>query len=644
MSGTAFKNLFSPIKIHSMEVKNRIFMPPMGTMYAKINGEVTDRLIAYYVERGKGGVGCIVVEFTNVRRDGNTNDLANTALYDDGLIPGYRKLVDAVHGTGTKIAIQLAHAGRRAHSKVIGEIPVAPSPIPRLNGEVPRELTIDEIQAIIEDFARAAARAQKAGFDAVNLHMAHGYLINQFLSPRSNHRKDQYGGDLEGRSRFAIEVLRRTRDKVGEDFPITCRLCGDEVIPGGFDLKQSRVVAQKLEENGADAIDISGGANEGLYGSGAAPSYRPLGFMTPFSQAIKEVVTIPVGIAGRIHDPFLAEKILEERKADFICLGRPLIADPELPRKLLEGRLEDIRPCTSCNLGCIDRIYRQLDMSCQTNPMVGREMECGIDRASKKKKILIIGGGPAGLEAARVAALRRHKVILYEKEKRLGGQLNLASKPPHKVEYEKLVQYYENQMNKLKVQVIHKEAQKEEIRKIKPDAIILATGGKPHQGQGIKIHSNRVCSAWEVLKGEKSVGESVVIIGGGQVGCETADFLLERGKKVTLLEMQANVGMGMHERSRIILVDKLIRGGVNIVKQAVVKEISDSEIKFEREGLKERLKEFDNVVLALGTVPENTLAKKLSTIKVPIFSIGDCVSPRKAVEAIREGFDLGREI
>lgn len=341
MSGTEFKNLFSPIKINSMEVKNRIFMPPMGTMYAKINGEVTDRLIAYYVERGRGGVGCIVVEFTNVRRGGNTNDLANTALYDDGMIPGYRKLVDAVHATGTKIAIQLAHAGRRSHSKVIGEIPVAPSAIPRLNGDMPRELTLEEIQAIIEDFALAAVRAKKAGFDAVNLHMAHGYLINQFLSPRSNQRKDQYGGDLEGRSRFAIEILRRTREKVGKDFPITCRLCGDEVIPGGFGISESRVVARKLEENGADAIDVSGGSNEGLYGSGAAPSYRPMGFLTPFSKAIKEVVTIPVGVAGRIHDPRLAEKLLEEGKADFICLGRPLIADPELPRKLYEGRLEE---------------------------------------------------------------------------------------------------------------------------------------------------------------------------------------------------------------------------------------------------------------------------------------------------------------
>ena len=637
-----YEHLFSPIKINTLEVKNRIFMPPMCTAYATIQGEVTDRLIAYYVERAKGGPGLINVEFTYVSRPGKIYDHM-TGLYDDQMIPGYQKLADAVHKAGAKIAIQLSHAGRRTHSNATGEIPVAPSPIPRLNGEVPRELTIDEIQGLIEAFVNAAGRAQKAGFDAVMIHMAHGYLINQFLSPLSNRRQDPYGGSLEGRSRFATEILRKTREKVGKDFPITCRFCGDEFLPGGFDLNQSKQVARKLEENGMDAIDVSTGPHESPY-SGAAPSYRAPGFLTHLSQGLKEVVQIPVGIVGRIHDPVLAEKILAEGKADFISIGRALIADPDFPNKVLEDRLEEVRPCTSCNLGCSDRMGQQLDISCATNPMVGREMDFRVEPASQRKRVLIIGGGPAGLEAARVAALRGHEVFLYEKEKKLGGQLNLAAKPPGKVEYQKLAKYYESQMKKMKVNIAYKEANRKEIGTVKPQVIILATGGRPNADHGIKIDTDSVSTAWDILKGKRMVGERVVMIGGGQVGCETADFLLEQGKKLTILEMTGSLAADMSEKAKKILLDKLVRSGVEVITQALVTEISDSEIKLERAGLKEKIKDFDHVVLALGTVSESSLLKKMGKVNIPVFSVGDCVRPRKAMEAIREGFELALEI
>jgi 2,4-dienoyl-CoA reductase-like NADH-dependent reductase (Old Yellow Enzyme family) len=356
------KHLFSPIKIKTIEVKNRIFMPPMDTGYATIGGEITDRQIAYYVERGKGGVGFINVEFTYVTPSGKIYEHM-TGLHHDDMIPGCKKLVDAVHESGAKIAIQLAHGGRRTRSKVTGEIPVAPSPVPGLNGEVPRELSIAEIQGLIEAFARAALRARQAGFDAVMIHMAHGYLINQFLSPLSNKRQDRYGGDLEGRSRFAVEILRKIKEEVGQDYPVTCRLCGDEHLPGGFDLHQSRLVARKLEENGIDAIDVSTGPHDSIY-VGSAPSYIEPGFLTHLSKGIKSAVGIPVGIVGRINDPVLAEQILAEGKADFVSMGRSLIADPELPNKAFEGRLEEIRPCTACNLGCIEQMNLQLDIFC----------------------------------------------------------------------------------------------------------------------------------------------------------------------------------------------------------------------------------------------------------------------------------------
>jgi len=369
------------------------------------------------------------------------------------------------------------------------------------------------------------------------------------------------------------------------------------------------------------------------------------GFLTHLSAAIKDAVRVPVGAVGRINDPLLAEEILKEGKADFINIGRALIADPEFPVKAFEGRLEEIRPCTGCNLGCNDRMYLQQDISCQTNPMAGRETYCRIKPTLQKKRVLIAGGGPAGLEAARVAALRGHEVFLYEKEKVLGGQLNLAAVAPGKVEYRKLVKYYEYQMKKLKVNVIHKEANKEEIRKIKPEVIIFATGGKPQTGEKIiRVGSESVVMAWDVLKGKKLRGDEVVIIGGGQIGCETAEYLLGQDKKITILEMLEIVAADMSKRTRQIVLDKLIRGGVEIIKQAVVKEISDSEVRYERGGLKEKIEKFDHVVISMGTVSERSLLDEVGDINIPTFSIGDCISPRRALEAIREGFDIALEI
>jgi 2,4-dienoyl-CoA reductase-like NADH-dependent reductase (Old Yellow Enzyme family) len=424
------EHLFSPIRINSLEIKNRLFMPPMATGYATIRGEVTDRLIAYYVERAKGGPGLITVEFTYVNPTGKLFDHM-LGLYDDEMISGLEKLTEAIHQNGAKIAIQISHAGRRTHSNVTGSIPVAPSPIPRLNGEVPKELSIGEIQRLIGDFVSSAIRAKDAGFDAVMVHMAHGYLINQFLSPLSNRRQDQYGGTIEGRARFGIEIIRGIREHLGEDFPITCRYCADEFMEMGFDIDQSKQVAKLIVQSGIDAIDVSAGTHETDYIM-SAPSSIPNGFLVHLSAALKEVVQVPVGIVGRIADPFLAEDILAKGKADFVSMGRALIADPELPLKAHEGRFLEIRPCTACNQGCNDRMYQHLDISCQTNPMTGRELDFKIEPAIEKKRVLIVGAGPAGLEAARVAALRGHEVHLYERDQDLGGQLKLASKPPGK--------------------------------------------------------------------------------------------------------------------------------------------------------------------------------------------------------------------
>jgi 2,4-dienoyl-CoA reductase-like NADH-dependent reductase (Old Yellow Enzyme family)/thioredoxin reductase len=634
---TTFARLFSPVRINGLEIKNRFFMPPMCTGFATVGGEITDRLVAYYAERAKGGVGLINVEFASITPAGKVFDHM-IGIYDDRLIPSHKRLVDAVHKAGSKIAVQISHAGRRAHSTVTGEIPIAPSPIPRLNGEVPRALSIDEIKSLISAFGMAGIRAEKAGYDAVMIHMAHGYLIHQFLSPLSNTRQDPYGKDIQGRSRFAIEVLCEIRKQLGKDFPITCRLCGDEYLEGGFDLSQSRYTAKMLEENGIDAIDVSAGTHETDYII-SAPSQMPPGFLTHLSKGIKEVVRIPVGIVGRINDPALAERILEKKEADFVSMGRPLIADPELPVKAYEGRLNEIRPCTACNMGCNDRMYYQLDISCQVNPMAGRELDFAITPSSRKKRVMIIGGGPAGLEAARVSALRGHEVFLYEKDERVGGQLNLASIPPGKADYRRLIQYYESRMEKLKVNVLFKEAGRKEIAETRPDILIFCTGGRPKTVPQILINNCSVLNAWEVLKGAGVNGDRVIIVGGGQVGCETAEFLLKQNKRVTILEMTGQLASDMSKRARRVMMDHLMEGVVDIIQNAVVQEISQTEIRFERAGLSQKIRDFDQVLFALGTVPEQSLLKEVGDIGIPSYAIGDCVSPRRVLEAIREGFD-----
>jgi 2,4-dienoyl-CoA reductase-like NADH-dependent reductase (Old Yellow Enzyme family) len=370
MAKTSYPRLFSEMTLHTLTLKNRVVMPPMCTNYATIGGAVTNRLIDYYMARAQGGVGLINVEFAYVHPAGKVFDHM-LGIYDDKLIPGLKRLCDSVHHGGSRIIIQIAHGGRRGHSDITGVTPVAPSPIPRLNGETPKELSREEIEDLLQAFILAARRAKMAGFDGVMIHMVHGYLLQQFLSPFSNTRTDRYGGDLEGRARFPLEVVRGVRREVGKDYPITCRLCGDEFLKGGFDLVQSIQVAKMLEANGVNAIEVSAGTHETGQVITALP-YYPMGFLAPLSEAIKKEVSIPVGIVGRIHTPELAEQLLELRKADLIAVGRALIADPEWPKKAQEGRAEAICPCISCNQGCSDRMYYQQDISCTVNPSVGK--------------------------------------------------------------------------------------------------------------------------------------------------------------------------------------------------------------------------------------------------------------------------------
>lgn len=632
--------LFEPINLRGLTLKNRIVMPPMGTRYATYGGAATPKLTRYYVERARGGVGLIIVQFATVSPEG-VSSLYPLGLWDDSFVPGLRDLVAQVHAADAKVAIQLAHAGGTASFAFTRRPALAPSAVPALGREVPRELTRDGIARLVEAFAAAARRAVEAGFDAVELHMAHGYLLNQFLSPLFNRRTDEYGGSLEGRARFPLEVLRRTRQVVGDEIPILCRLSANDAVEGSLALAEALIVATMLEREGTDVIDVTAGIGESFEVS-APPMAIPPGSLVPYAAAIKKVVKVPVVAVAKLHDPRMAEEVLAEGKADLIAVGRGLIADPEWPRKAAEGRFEEIRPCLTCNRPeCHGRVFQQVELGCTVNAAVGREAQFNLTPSHSPRQILIVGGGPAGMEAARVAAERGHRVMLCEQGETLGGQLWLAAAPPHKSDMEKLIRYLAGQMEKLEVEVrLGCDVTPEMVSRLAPDTVIVATGALPLLPPipGAREHA---VSAWDVLSGSAQVGNRVAVIGGGDVGCETAEFLTARGKQVSILEMLTDVAPELVPWTRRMLLDRLVASSVEILLQARVTTIEPGRVLFERRGVASELIPVDSVVLACGVRPQGELAAQLRTAGIAVRAIGDAVRPGNLADAIRAGFELG---
>jgi len=638
-------NLFTLGKIGGIQLRNRIIMAPMGTLLANKDGTVSERLCRYYEERAKGGVGLIIVEVTAVAREGRV-DSREIGIYDDKFLPGLKQLADCCHRQGALIAIQLHHAGRQTTSQATGGQPVAPSPIPSpAVGVMPRELTIAEIQGLVESYGQSAKRAREAGFDAVEVHGAHGYLVCQFLSAYSNKRTDKYGGSLENRTRFALEAVASIKELAGADYPLLFRISAKEGVPDGLKLEETRIIAQRLEQAGVHCLDISAGN----YDAGQLiiqPGWLSRGCLVPLAEAIKKEVTIPVSVAGRLNDPVLANQIIEQGKTDFVSLGRPLLADPELPRKAMEGRLDDLRMCTAC-CHCIDWVMGNArPVTCAINATTGREEETLLKPAQKPKKVLVIGAGPGGMEAARVAGLRRHEVTLIDKEQKLGGQLNIAAIPPGKEELATITRFMETQLAKLGVMVkLGQEATVDTVARMKPDVVVVATGSSTVLPDIPGADLPNVSLARDVISGKKTVGKRAVVVGGGRVGCETADLLASQGKEVTLVRMTGRSPLAgdMGMMTSTMLLAKLRRDGVITKPNSRTEKITREGVIVTKDG-QSKLLEADSVVLSPAPIPDNTLAQQLKDVVPEVHIIGDASKPRGIFEAIHEGYRITSEL
>ncbi len=670
--------LFGPIKIGSLEVKNRLAMSAMDLGFTS-DGSVNKRFIDFYVERARGGVGLIVVGGCYPEMTGKVWK-SIIGLDKDEYIPGLKKLTDTIHKYDVKIAAQILHGGRSASSFFSKTHPVSPSSLSHINiKQRPHALTIPEIKKVIDGYVAATIRVKKGGFDAVEIHGGMGYLINQFLSRATNKRKDRYGGSLKNRIRFAKEIVVAIKKKAGKRYPVVFRMSGADFVDEGLRIDESIEIAKELEKAGVDAFNVSPGWHE---------SRTPIMLMAIprmsyifLSEKIKDNVNIPVIGSVRINDLALAEEIIDNNQSDIVSIGRPLIADPELPKKYKKRQFDDIRKCIACNQGCFDSLLGFKSVSCLYNVRAGKESEFKIRKAKKKKKVMVIGGGPGGMEAARVAALRGHDVHLFEKTGALGGQLRHAYIPPGREEIENVITFLENQIRKLNVKIeLCKKVDTTTIKKLKPDVVIAATGGSPLIPKISGIKEKNVVVAEDVLDDKVEVGQDVVIIGGGTVGCEialhtakmgamgpdVACFLLKnkvingdeaveltsKGKRsINILEMKNKIGGGFGISTRWVILKQVQDAGINSITGIKVKNISTKTIKkrnkvcvtYEKDNKDIKIVA-DTVIIAAGYKSNQDLTNKLNGKIKEIYKIGDCVEVRTALEAIHEGFEVALKI
>lgn len=639
-----FRTLLSPIKIGNMETKNRFVVPPMGTNYANPDGTVSQQMIDYYVERAKGGFGLIIVEVTAVDPLGKAI-IFEGGLWNDDQIAGWRHLVDEVHAAGAKIFVQLHHCGRQTAPPYIdGNTPVAPSVVacPMMDS-IPHELTNPEVWDVIGRFGDAAARAQKAGFDGVEVHGAHGYLVAQFMSPHANKRFDEFGGTFQGRMKFPLEIFKDIRKKCGDDYPMGFRFCYDEMVNGGRTIEESTVIARMAEDAGVDVLNISIMTYASLPYMSAPPA-MPSGFNQYPTSKIKQAVSIPVITVGRYNNMYMAEDVLLGKRADLIAMGRESIADPHLPNKVKQGRLDEISPCIGCVQSCLGYLFdaNKNKISCLVNPRTGHEGEYDFSPAQQSKKVLVVGGGPAGMQTAWIAAMRGHKVTLCEKNGHLGGQFRLAAVPPTKHELLAMLRYYKTMGDKYGVQYeLHTEVTPAYIKEFAPDAVVLATGSQALKPNIPGIDNPRFVTCTDILDGKVHPGAKVLMVGGGMSGAETADFLGEHNRRVTIVEMRDIVAADEQATVRHFLIQRLAQHGTQMYTNAKVTKFLDDGVEVDIDGKVTTLAGYDTIVLAMGAQPYNPLQDMIKDLCGQVYTIGDAHIAGPANLATEGGMAIG---
>lgn len=642
-----FPNLFSPAKIGTLTVKNRVIKAPQSTGLSNMDGTVSERLLRHYEELAKGGTGLIVVEYAYVDKIASKSAHCQLGICDKEMIPGLSWLADVIRDNGAVPGIQIEHCGRQ---KFLGSQPIKSASSvawPTLYNQygleaIPEEMSIEEIHEVVRAFGDAAVRAVNAGFELIEIHGAHGYLLTNFLSTHTNHRTDMYGGTLQNRMRIVVEIVRDIRAKIGPDFPLTIRLSGTDYEPDGFGIEETIQVAKVLEREGIDAIHVSGGDHHQMIHQ-VTPMCLSVCHNTWAAEAINKEISIPVIASGSITLPEYAEEIIAGGKADFVGLGRPLWADQYWPKKAMEDRPEDIRPCIRCNEGCLERtFFKYRAVTCALNPTIGREGELHLDSAAQKKKIAIVGGGPAGMEAARVSKLRGHDVTLYEKRK-LGGYLHEASAFSFKTDIRPLNEYLVTQIEKLAIPVIERDATVDELKREQYDAVVLATGAKPIVPPILGTDQAHVLDALDVINDGSNVGQNVCIIGGGLIGTELAIDLKEKGKTVTLLEMKDQIMSDCATTDKIAYGERIAQNEIHVCTGCKVESIMDqTAVVVNRRGMKKDVSA-DTFILAVGMQPNCPLLDDLNAnTDAQIIAIGDCVQPGKIFDAIHSGYKTGR--
>ncbi|MCI7381929.1 MAG: FAD-dependent oxidoreductase [Hungatella hathewayi] len=636
--------LLEELKIGAMTVKNAVFMAPMSLGYESPDGTVNETMQEYWLARARGGVGCIITDALSVDQD--VPYLGNTLCFrNEESIASYRRFTDRIHEYGTKIIPQITHPGPESVSAFRGIPPVASSVYLNSMAQRIRAVTLEEIPGIIQKYAKGAYDARRAGFDGIELHCAHAYmLLGSFLSPMRNKRTDRYGGSLDNRARLLCEVLDAIREACGPDFPVILRMSGSERDEQGNTLEDMKYLVPVLERHGVAAFEISGGTQYERCNKIIPCHGEVQGVNVPEAEALHEAASVPVIVVGKINEPRFAGYLVDSGKVDGVVLGRALIADPDFVNKMEAGDYEGIAPCAACAIGCVGEQTKRHPASCVINPAAGREKELELTAAEQPKRVVIVGGGIGGMACARAFAVRGHEVVLLEREMELGGQMRLACIPPHKQELSKWIVYLEHELERLSVDVrLNTAADRAVIDGLAPEVLILATGAKEMLPPVPGIDPEQAVTAWQVLSGETVIpGGNVLVVGGGMVGCEICEYLMhqKRGSlHITMIEMADEIGAGMVVNNRVPTMIRLNRPEITMMTGTKLMSVNGSDVTVERHGVQETFGGFTHVIYACGARPARALYDELKEAYPEAVLIGDASQPAQALEAVRQAVE-----